>query len=99
MDLSSDPYQHLKILATSFNDLDRDGQRDVMIIGQNLAASGERIFVQVYWACGDRFVYDDKTDLTIEEYITNKPVINVKTVQRYIDARKLKAACGDGDSK
>jgi hypothetical protein len=99
MDLGSDPYQHLKILATSFNDLDRDGQRDVMVIGQNLIANGERIFVQVYWACGNRFVYDDKTDLAIEEYITNKPVVNVKTVQRYIDARKLKAACGDGDSK
>jgi hypothetical protein len=58
-----------------------------------MIANGERTFVQVYWGCGERFVFDDKTDLAIEEYITNKPVVNVKTVQQYVRKRKLKAAC------
>lgn len=93
MDLSSNPYQHLKILALSFSDLNGDNQRDVVVIGQNLIANGERVFVQVYWGCGERFVYDDKTNLAIEEYITNKPSVSIKMVQQYAHKKKLSAAC------
>lgn len=93
MDLASDPRQHLKILAVSFDDLDRDGRRDVMIIGANLAAKGELIFVQIYWGCGNDFDYDEKTNSEVDHAITNKPVVNVKTVARIIAAKKLKSGC------
>lgn len=94
-DLSSNPYRELKILAVAFNDLDGDGQRDVTVIGQRMIANGERTFVQVYWGCTEQFVFDDKTDLTIEEYITGKPIVSIKMVQQYVRKKKLKAACGE----
>jgi len=93
MDLASDPRQHLKILAVSFDDLDHDGQRDVMLIGQNLVANGDLIFVQIYWGCGNDFNYDDKANSQVNRAITNQPVVNIKTLKKIIASMKLKSGC------
>jgi hypothetical protein len=92
-DLASNPHQHLKILAVSFNDVDGNGQRDVIVIGQGLAAKGEDTFVQLYWGCANDFILDDTDDEAITGLLVKSSVINVKTVERFIAAKKLKAAC------
>jgi hypothetical protein len=99
MDLSSSPYQHLKIFATSFADLDHDGKRDVAILGSNLAAKGELVFAQVFWNCGDRFVFDEKMNSDLGWYIGSKGVITIKAIQQYIRAHKLKASCEGSSGK
>lgn len=91
MDLASSPY--LKILATSFSDLDHDGRRDVLVIGSTLAAKGELIFVQIYWGCDNTFTYEDKVNAEVNWAITNRYVVNVKSVETIVADKRLKSGC------
>lgn len=91
MDLFNDNY--LKILATSFNDIDHDGNRDIMIIGNRLFANGGLTFVQIYWGCGSKFSYDVKANSEVNWLMSNVGVINVKKVEKIVASKKMKSTC------
>lgn len=92
-DLSSDSKRHLRVLAVAFNDIDKDGRRDVLLIGQRLIASGNRIFAQIYWGCGDRFVYDEDAGHTVDWELTGKRDINVQTVGKLLRYKQFRSSC------
>jgi hypothetical protein len=93
MDLSSSPYNQLKILAVSFSDVDRNGQRDVTIIGERLAAKGMQPFVQIYWGCEQRFLYDEEANSEVIWLLASKKKIDVRSVSGFVQKRKLRAIC------
>lgn len=94
MDLSSNPKQHLKVVAVSFADLNNDAVRDVAVVGTNLSAGGERTFVQVFWGCNSKFVFDEKANSDINWDLGQKANLSLKEVQQYISKRGFRAKCG-----
>lgn len=86
----------LKIHAVSFKDLDGDGQRDVTVIGQRLAAKGKLIFAQVFYGCTEEFIYDDQSNDKVDAYLVNRPVINLAEIKGFIAKHKLGHVCGKG---
>lgn len=92
-DMDSNPHRHLKILAVSFNDVDHNGFRDVMVIFHALYAKGENTFVQLYWGCANDFVFDDSDEEEITGLLMKSSAVNVKTVERFIATKKLRAVC------
>ncbi|WP_263262291.1 hypothetical protein [Pseudomonas sp. RIT-PI-S] len=93
-DLSSHPLDDLKILAVSFDDLDRDGRHDVTVLGQRSGAKSDRIFMQVFWGCPENFVYDNKVNSDVDWDVGNLSKINIKAIKNYIRKKGFKAKCG-----
>ncbi|WP_263262292.1 hypothetical protein [Pseudomonas sp. RIT-PI-S] len=93
-DLSSNPFNEMKILAVSFNDLNSDDRHDITVIGKVLIANGYRTFTQVYWGCTDNFAYEDKVNSDISRDVRNLSKVRIEVVQNYVRRNGFKARCG-----